>query len=55
MGRADPANLSAFVTIAELWSRGIASRRHALGPQPLGGGDRMSGAGAPRRMTRSYR
>jgi hypothetical protein len=54
MGRADLANLSAFVTVAELSSRGIASRRHALGAQPLGGGGRMSGAGALRRTTRSY-
>jgi hypothetical protein len=54
MGRADLANLSAFVTVAELSSCGIASRRHALGAQPLGGGGRMSGAGALRRTTRSY-
>ena len=54
MGRADLANLSAFVTIAKLSSRGIASRLHALGAQPLGGVDRMGGAGAPRRTTRSY-
>jgi hypothetical protein len=55
MGWAGLANLSAFVAVAELSSRGIASRHHALGAQPLGGGGRMSGAGALRHTTRSYR